>query len=315
MEKFPFKRIAFILFTILLPGSLFSWGFFAHKNINKLAVFTLPAPMAGFYKANIDYLIETAVLPDKRRYILKEEAPRHYIDLEFYLDSLTPALLLRWSDAIEKYTEDSLMKHGILPWHLILIKKRLTEAFEKKNAELILKLSAEIGHYLADAHVPLHTTKNYNGQYSNQHGIHGLWESRLPELFFDTYDFFVGPATYLNNCPEVFQKIIFDSHSCLDSVFSSEVKASMEFSEDVKYSIESRGAAMVKVYSREFCQYYHELLDGQIERRMRQSVKMVGNIWYTCWVDAGRPDLKELTGIRLEKNKEKSEEGHQECGH
>jgi hypothetical protein len=42
-----------------------------------------------------------------------------------------------------------------------------------------------LGHYIGDAHVPLHTTSNYNGQKTNQHGIHGLWESRIPEQLFD----------------------------------------------------------------------------------------------------------------------------------
>jgi hypothetical protein len=33
------------------------------------------------------------------------------------------------------------------------------------------------------------------------------------------------------------------------------------------------------------------MLDGQIERRMRQSVLSVGSYWYTAWVNAGSPSL------------------------
>jgi hypothetical protein len=61
-----------------------SWGFFAHHRINRLAVFTLPKSMAGFYKSNIDYLTEHAVDPDKRRYVDSLEGPRHFMDADHY---------------------------------------------------------------------------------------------------------------------------------------------------------------------------------------------------------------------------------------
>jgi hypothetical protein len=31
-----------------------------------------------------------------------------------------------------------------------------------------------------------------------------------------------------------------------------------------------------------------------VERQMRASVKMVGDIWFTAWVDAGQPDLNSI---------------------
>ncbi len=67
---------------------------------------------------------------------------------------------------------------------------RLTTAFKNKDPAKILKLSAELGHYIADFHVPLHASSNHNGQYTNQKGIHGFWESRIPELL-------AQPETYL----------------------------------------------------------------------------------------------------------------------
>lgn len=49
-----------------------------------------------------------------------------------------------------------------------------------------------------------------------------------------------------------------------------------------------------KVYSIAYAQAYHTLLDGQLERQMRASIKIVGDFWLTCWVDAGQPDLDVL---------------------
>jgi len=48
---------------------------------------------------------------------------------------------------------------------------------------------------------------------------------------------------------------------------------------------------MIKVYSKEYSEAYHNMLDNQVERRIRASVLTVGSIWYTAWVDGGQPDL------------------------
>ena len=148
--------------------------------------------MSVFYKQNIEYLTEAAVNPDRRRYAVADEAPRHYIDLDEYGDSALYKLPRYWSEAVKKFGQDSLQAHGIVPWHIYRVYNQLKDAFFIKDPDNILRISAELGHYTADAHVPLHTTKNYDGQLTDQIGIHGFWESRLPDLYFDEYDFFVG---------------------------------------------------------------------------------------------------------------------------
>lgn len=279
---------------LLLQFSAHAWGFFGHQHINRLAVFTLPPEMLGFYKHYIVYLSEHAVNPDKRRYMVKNEAPRHYIDIDAYGDSALYKLPRSWKDALMQYSEDSLMSHGIVPWHINAMRYRLTEAFKARDVQAILRLSADIGHYIGDAHVPLHTTRNYNGQLTNQHGIHGLWESRLPELFADRYDLFVGKASYLPHPQLSAWQAVTSAHLALDSVLSFEKKLSGSFAEDKKYSFEQRGNATVKVYSKAYAKAYAKMLSGQVERQMRASIKMVGDFWYTCWVDAGQPDLDKL---------------------
>ncbi len=174
-----------ITLLIAFGFSQLGWGFFAHKKINRLAVFTLPPEIFFFYKENINYLTEKAVNPDMRRYIIKEEAPRHYIDLDVYGDSAVYKLPRYWKEAVEKLTEDTLNAYGVVPWHINRVSYQLSLAFLNKDAKSILRFSADLGHYIADANVPLHTTENYNGQFTGQYGIHGFWESRLPELFFN----------------------------------------------------------------------------------------------------------------------------------
>lgn len=300
-------RLIFILIIFLLPQKSFSWGFFGHKLINRTAVFTLPPEMFGFYKRHIQYLTENAVNPDRRRYAVEGEAPRHFIDIDVYGDSAIYSMPRKWEDAVKKYSEDTLMAYGIVPWHIVEMKKRLTAAFRRKDVEKILLLSADLGHYIGDGNVPLHTTENYNGQKSGQYGIHGFWESRLPELFSENYDLFLGRADYVENPTERAWNAVLKAHRALDSVFSFEKILTQRLGEDLKYNYETRGRITMKVYSQEFSRAYHDLLNGQVERQMRAAVEMTGDFWYTCWVDAGKPNLEELYGKDAEKEADEKE--------
>jgi hypothetical protein len=285
--------IFLLLQCCLIQG--FSWGFFGHKMINRLAVFTLPEQLLGFYKEHIEYITEHSVDPDKRRYSVPEEACRHYIDLDHF-EAVVPidTVPRLWKDAVAKYTEDTLNAYGIVPWHISSMKYRLTEAFRQKDVDQILKVSTEIGHYIADAHVPLHATENYNGQMSGQHGIHGFWESRLPELFSNEYDFFAGRAVYVDDPLGLAWRASEGSFAAKDSVLLFERQLNETFPSDQKYTQEIKGQKEVKVYSTAYSAAYHKKLGGQVERRMQMSILAVGSIWYTCWVDAGQPDLAAL---------------------
>ena len=286
-----------VLFTTCTEG--FSWGFFAHQRINRLAVFCLPEPMAAFFKRNILYLTENAVNPDKRRMAVKNEAPKHYIDIDIYGDSALWKMPRRWNDAVAKYTEDTLLAYGIVPWEVNRMKYLLQNAFEKKDSKAILRIAADMGHYIADSNVPLHTTENYNGQKTGQKGIHGFWESRLPELFSDKYDFFVGTADYERRVLERSWRGVTEAHLALDSVLRFEKELNARWPEDKKYSYEQRGNMTTQVYSREYSSTYHRMLGRQVENRMRASIKEVADLWYTAWVDAGQPDLDALLDFKL----------------
>ena len=49
-----------------------------------------------------------------------------------------------------------------------------------------------------------------------------------------------------------------------------------------------------KFYNETFCAYYHQLLNGMVERRARASIDLIGSLWFTAWVDAGQPNLDNL---------------------
>jgi len=379
--------IGLLLLGIVCSAFLFEkageeWGFFGHRRINRMAVFTLPPELLGFYKNNIEYITEHAVDPDKRRYATQHEAVRHYIDLDHWGEYPFPNVPRNWIDVLIKYTDvyavttandtlhlfgenqftgieldlegeenvynrffrehilpqyyeeewqvdctvlndllaedidcqsafaiDRFSEYGILPYHLAHMQYRLTEAFKAKDIKAILRLSADFGHYIGDAHVPLHTTENYNGQLTNQVGIHAFWESRIPELFADdTYDFFVGKAEYIDNPKGYFWDIVLTSHSYVDSVLLIEKELSETFPQDQQYCYEERLGRTVRVQCKAYAEAYQQRMAGMVEERMRQSVHAVGCAWYTAWVDAGQPDLRMGQSVSISATERREQE-------
>jgi len=377
---FPF----FYPLAIMLVGTLICsamvhpiWGFYGHRKINYMAVFTLPTEMIPFFKHHIGYISEHAVDPDIRRYATEYEAVRHYIDIDHWGErpfeevprDFTAAIAkysiiqviheagdtslydfgytqevdaiqdvnvisinsaqgqkafdkyLRFiaSDAEYNYYEESwelpyreisgfseiewnqgdkatlidrFSSYGILPFHLIQHYQKLVKAFENQDESRILSLAADMGHYIGDAHVPLHTTENYNGQLTNQLGIHAFWESRIPELQADdNYDFFVGRAKYIRDKPTYFWSIVEESHALVADVLRIEKEVSASFPSDQQYCYDDRLDRNIRIQCPEYALAYEAALGGTIEKRMQASVQSLGSVWYSAWVDAGRPSL------------------------
>lgn len=276
-----------ILSALLI--SLSSWGFYAHKKINETAVFLLPTQLASFFKLNIRLITEKAVDADKRCYVDSIEGPRHYIDMDRFenIDSVP----IHWSKAVEKFSERKLLAQGIVPWQINRSYHNLVRAFKEKNELKIIQYSADIGHYIADAHVPLHTTSNYNGQFTGQIGIHAFWETRLPEMFANQYNYLIGRAEYIADPLAKSWEIIKESNSLVDSVLLIEQSLSKDVKASERMSYIERNNQLIYTYSDAYASQYHQALNGMVERRLKASIKLVAGFWYSAWLDAGQPTL------------------------
>jgi len=283
-----------LLLACTILSTLTSWGFFAHRQINQYAIYTLPTPLLKLYKQHADYITAHAVDPDKRRYIDENEAARHYIDTDAYGEQPFDSIPRHWTNAEAKYTKDTLISRGIVPWQIQRTYQRLVIAFSNQDLTGILHYSADLGHYIADAHVPLHTTHNYNGQLTQQEGIHAFWESRLPELFANNYDFLVGTAHYIDQPLDTAWQMVENSFHLVDSVLKLEALLNKNYAPSKKFAYERRSNSINKVYSRNYSAAYHSKLAGMVEKQMQKAVIAVGSYWYSAWVDAGQPKLESL---------------------
>ena len=288
------KNIILIFWGLLTILFLSSWGFFAHYKINRLSVFILPKAMQSFYLNNIEFITQHAVSADKRRYVDSSEAPKHFLNADHYGKHPFKVIPLNWYDAALKYSADTLNKYGTLPWTIEFNYFELVRAFKARDTIRILTISANLGHYIADAYVPLHLTLNYNGQLSNQTGIHALWESRLPELFSTSYKLYLGKARYIESPIKEAFIICRSSYTSVDSVLRFEQELNSHYPANKKYISTLRGNRHIQEYSTEYANAYNKKLKGMVERKMRSAILTIGSFWFSAWVDAGQPDLYKL---------------------
>ncbi len=310
MKKYILRFLIFLFFITLVPF-FSSWGTFGHEHINKAAVFALPEPMRLFFYNHIDFITQESTVPDLRKYTMldKTETPKHYIDLEKFgaVDSIPRSA----AEAYLKYKPEFLAEYGTLPWHIQDMMEKLTKAFKNKRKTEILFLAADLAHYLGDAHMPLHTTVNHDGQLTDQKGIHALWESRLPEMFGEGYNYNTPQADYIQNIQKNTWELILHSHQLADSLLLADKQLRARFKYGRIFKTDDKGNIVKNkfnqnVFEDQYAEEFHLALNGMVQNQMRAAIVCVSSYWYTAWVNAGKPVLTDLDPDYI--NKKNSEE-------
>jgi hypothetical protein len=311
MKNNKLKRSIVLLTAIVIGFLTLSWGIVGHERINKAAVMALPKPLQVFFYNHIDFITQESTVPDLRKYVLqdKAEGPRHYFDMENYgaLDSFPQTM----AEAKKKYDDKFLSKNGTLPWYIQDMMAKLTQAFKDKRKSEILFIAGDLGHYIADAHMPLHTSDNHDGQNTDQKGIHSLWESRLPELFVKDYKFNVAQAQYYKDVNKATWDLIFDTHSLVEPLLAADKGLRTSLASEKIFVTDADGKVVKNKYNGvkytdEYAAKFHTALNGMVESQMKKAVTATASFWYTAWVNAGKPDLSNLDAQQLTKRNCKS---------
>lgn len=306
----PLKLSAILCLLLTTNSQLFAWGFFVHRISPQLAMYYLPKKMRGFFNQNMEYLVYNSVRPDVRRNTDPNEAPRHFIDFEAYGDSAAWRMPERFEAAIARYTLDTLNKYGTVPWRVNAMRLKLTEAMRNQQKDSILYYAAEVCHYVGDAHVPLHASLNYDGQLSNQRGIHSLWESTLPEMDIKEYQLYQAhKPQYLQDPQHTIWEVLRHTFGLVKQVFEEERKASEGVAASEKYNTKTgRNGKPYQSYSGVFARRYSQQLATSVQEQVVLTAQTLSDFWYTCWVDAGKPDLSKFQAIsKAEKKQLKAE--------
>lgn len=300
------KKIAYSAVLLISLITLISWGSWGHKHISRAAVFALPTQMKSFYFNHIDFITEASVVPDVRRATMsdKTEAHKHYIDIEGFNNTAIDSFPKNAIDAKTKFGEKLLDEQGILPWHISEMMTKLTKAFQNKDKSQILFLSGDLAHYIADANMPLHTSSNHDGQLTDQKGIHSFWESKIPEMFGESYNFKVENAVYIKDISMETWAIVKNSHLLVEPLLLTDKTTKANFDKEKLYKKDENGAVILnkykqKIQSDAYAEAFHKALNGMVESQMRHAIQDISNFWYTAWINGGQPNLNDLDAKSL----------------
>ncbi len=272
--------LSFLMIILLTFQQAFAWGDEGHKLINKKAVDFLPPDMKAFSQW-CDYLSEHAPDPDYRKKTDKTEAPKHFIDIDFYKEFLDGNMIENEDSLFNEYGKSEVVKNGLLPWATLETFNNLTKAFKDHNKNDALRYAADLGHYVADGHQPMHTVVNYNGQLTDQKGVHARYEiNMVDDHLTDLENCFEPVASPFVNHPLEF---IFNYISAANSV------CGVLFDAD--------NLAFKECSSRRSNEYYRLMWfrTGYItEVQFNRAAEDLASLIYTAWVNAGKPSFNQM---------------------
>ena len=254
-------------------------------------------------------LVRYATSADARKHIDSLEAPRHYLDFDDVLEALPEGACsdgligMRWPDyeALLIACDSTLdpRRFGVLPWQLHWTYRKLVGLMTATdstpaNLEDVLRTAADLGHYLADAHVPLHTTGNYNGQRTNQTGIHALWETHNVEhlMASHTCDLSEARPDYdpLWDPWYILQK----SHEDVRLELTAEAEW-RRLTQGRGWALRRRGRTLAMLPSPEALNCWDSLTGHRTWPKFCETSHLVASAWVSAWHDAGTPSLRQAS--------------------
>lgn len=300
-----FHRLTDILFFLgVLSFSIqthFAWGPDGHIFINRVALQHIPSSMPAFTKSDLAWMEYLANEPDRWSWqdpgapaLRASAGPEHYIDLERveFLKAF-PANRYEFIRALyaqrtrllaeDKTREaDALLPErlGLQPYAATEVYDRLVIAFREYRVakgnqrstapaeKNVLFYMGWLGHYVADASNPLHTTIHYNG-----------WVGKNPNHFTTdrgTHSKFEGQFVRDNLSPSDFEKQVKRPNEIRD-VFSDYLAYLRDsFAQVVPlYELEKEGGFDGKgsKKSKEF-----------VSDRLAAGTQKLLDLWYSAWL-------------------------------
>lgn len=283
-------RLAAVLLAafVSMPSSASAWGFDAHKLIADRMIALLPAELKPLFEKRRDFIVERAIDPDLWRTVgWEEEPPNHFLDFDYEAFGPYPftALPRDYDVAVQKFGKELIHEQGLLPWRTAEFYGRLQREFESMKrkpapgyaADNVLLFSAILAHYVSDGHVPLHAVVNYNGQLTDQDGVHSRWEAELFERNRAKLTI-APPAMKPIAGPRDFMfETLLASNRAAANVLESDKKAAdgREFYDDGYFEAFGTGTLPV------------------LEKRLNDSIAAVAAMITGAWEQAGRPAIVE----------------------
>lgn len=274
------KKICLALFFLLTVSAnfLYGWGDEGHKLIAEKGLHSLPAKMQNF-SPWFDFVIAHSTDPDTRKSVDKTEGNKHFIDIDYYSEYKNGKFETNIDSLTAKYGKDMVTKQGTLPWAIQNTFQALVDAFKSHNTEKAKVMMSDLAHYVGDAHQPMHTTVNYNGQLTEQKGVHARYEIEMIAKNYAELVSRLHPANGIpiKNLKDFTFNIISESNSLLPVVMTADKTAS-------------------EISHKEFNADYYRLMWFYTQYvtvdAFNKASERLASIYYSAWIQAGSPAYK-----------------------
>lgn len=280
------KTVKQILLLVTFSAFLISWGGIGHSIISKKSAESFPAEMLGF-DVWADSLRINASNADYRKSNDWSESPKHYIDIDNYSEFISNGRIAGTYDSIVNlHGVNFVIDNGTLPWATLNTYDSLVVAFQKGKWHKAMLFASDLGHYVADGHMPLHITANYDGGLTGQNGIHSRYETSMVfnnQTALNNYS--VPKAAFVADVNKYVFDYIYKNYPYVDSVLQADSYAT-------------------SIAGNNTTEYYSALWEKAkfTTTLFRNASKSLGELIYTAWVQAGKPAFGSVVNSEIPLN-------------
>lgn len=203
------KKIFTVIGVLGVSLVLISWGGTGHRIISYNASLSFNDEMSMFTSWPV-YLQNHASDADNRKNSDPTESAKHYLDIDNIPEFINTGKIYQ-----DSYTSTS---NGILPWATIAAFDSLRNCLKRNDIAKAEQFAADLGHYVGDGHMPLHITKNFDGQYTGNSGIHSRYESSMIGAFSSQITYTGESISQITNVNQYIFDYLYSNYKYKDSV-------------------------------------------------------------------------------------------------
>ncbi|MCF8362893.1 MAG: hypothetical protein K9G70_09755 [Prolixibacteraceae bacterium] len=265
-----------VITAILAWVALSGWGYTGHRAITLGASESFLPKMEAF-QPWVEIIANHSSDADNRKGWDKTEGKKHYIDVDNYKNFLTSGhISMIYNVLVDRYGLDFVHKQGTLPWATLASYDTLVACFERNDFDKAVLAAADLSHYVADGHMPLHITKNYNGQLTGNEGIHSRYESAMISMFVDEINFKQSNIIKLQSPDKYVFSYLYESYNYVDSVLIADDYAFSVADDKTSFDYQIALWNETNHFSKSIFQ------DAAIA---------FARLFYTAWLEAGSPNV------------------------
>lgn len=259
---------ALLVVLTVVPSFAQAWGFLGHRRLASKMQDAMPANhcLRAWYTSKQTFdLQDSACDPDRWRSTDSMEAPRHYLNIDYF--SPVAGYPRDYQQAIAQLGPTYARTNGTVPWRVQDKYAELVAAFRSGNETQILETSFVLSHYVFDSFSILHDTKNFDPD-----GLHERWESdmfdnstRMNAITNAAVGYY-GTAGIADPRNHVFDIVIVGNGLAPTLIAADEAGA----------------AGVVELFNR---------TRDMTARRWGDGITVMSSMLWTAWNEAGRPNL------------------------